>query len=173
VNAESKTIHPIDFGQMEQLMKSGTFLGSDERLNLALFLWGVEKKNPDEVIDRALAFSGKDSQIDRDQRSRIRQQLRRAFESDAAPDKKFLEVFKIFSKEELPISSRLMAGTLKGLVTLQSEGYVTPDEFKEMVRVHATRLIKSKVPRLLLEPGFARNQCTNFLEELARRLNNR
>jgi predicted unusual protein kinase regulating ubiquinone biosynthesis (AarF/ABC1/UbiB family) len=156
IDAESKTIFFLDFGQYENFSKSANPFKVDPRLVIGQFIKSLSDLDSNGVIHyaRLMGRAGGDGvRIDEAQLRKSLDHLFAQARSQGTIDIKALmvEVINEIAESGLKFDTRYIFGGLKGLIILYGENYVNAKEFEAILRSELKTLFTSKFPAIIAE----------------------
>lgn len=159
INAETKTIYPIDFGQSVRLTSS-------ERYNVAQLLRAFEAKNPHAIANYGLALA----ETPPAKRSRLAVAISRDIDQELKthasdnPEKALGAIVGIFKSHEAPLDNKISFGIMKELLYLGKEWSVSSQELTDILKPHIKAAIVNE-PRLTVLRDVTRT-CATMLQSL-------
>ncbi len=150
-DAKRKVISAFDFGQLEEYKPKWRF-SSDDRMSIARFLQGVSEGKPSVIADAVLAMATPATAAKMD-RATLEEQIKAtlAATKGMALDDQMTKLISTVSDAGVRLQKKFVFGALKGLLVLAREGYVTRDDFEDMLRDEVTTLLHNKAPALIAD----------------------
>ncbi|OFZ47527.1 MAG: hypothetical protein A2417_02585 [Bdellovibrionales bacterium RIFOXYC1_FULL_37_79] len=140
VNPKTKTIYPIDFGQSQKFAPNNIFKLADERFIFVQFLRHLKDGNIEEVLKHYNKMA--DKKIDINQS--LIDKLTIAVAGEKKSSEKIIKVLNLLSEEGGFLKKPYLFG-LKGLLTLSRNGYVTENQFKNILSKQATAFLEKHI----------------------------
>lgn len=163
IDVATKTIHQFDFGQLtENAIKSSPW-SRDDRYFLAQFLWAIDRGDSAMSFEMALHLAGLDTKIPAERKTRVQAALKNAFAESGEFDAKLMAFVRVMGDSGVELGQNFLAGTLKGLLTLKGESYVTEEQFRLMLSGYVKKVLLEKLPLTVLDRARSAVTCDRLL----------
>lgn len=155
VDTENKVINFIDFGQLEDFMKSPNPMKYDPRLVLAQFFVSLKEYNVKNIVYYATLMS-RDINLDSDNEKILAKKIEviiNKFKNQTNPNYQSLlsEIIIELGEGGIKFSTKYIFGGLKGLIVLFGENYVLESVFKQILVNEIKTLLIKKSPVVIAE----------------------
>ncbi len=158
IDENTRTIHPIDFGQ-EEVYRRASFIRSifgrlqtgDDIYNLSQFLRAVEAQNVDDMVRFGVRLSATGQARDH---AALREELRNLLRRAQSNDERLIGITDAFSRHEVPMEHRFSFGVLKALLIYQRENFAGVDDLHQVLTEEVTRVLRTRPMAVLQDsPG--------------------
>lgn len=139
LDARTKTIHAIDFGQAVSFKKTPSLADSEIENVRLLLKSALLTRNIDDVITHGVALTAataRKEKIGSEKIEKLRDLLSKAFAESMSPKELLTRLPGFFAEAGLPLESRVSFGVFKGLLILSKENYVSEAKFNELFVKH-------------------------------------
>jgi predicted unusual protein kinase regulating ubiquinone biosynthesis (AarF/ABC1/UbiB family) len=149
---ETKTIYPLDFGQLEKFTKEKSKFTPDDRFTVARTLQAIQEKDASSLSELAMQMARPNSHLVDE--AGMNPELDAALNSGEELKDVLVKIIGIWAEHGIYLQKKYFFGALKGFIVLAGEQYVPPDEFQELTAKYARAAIVRKWP--LVAPDAAR-----------------
>lgn len=166
VDSDRRILYPVDFGQFEEgyvsdwcFVKDDLYLISELLRALANAPESQTNRNSPEwqiwvhSIARKSAPMALTQDLSREDEEAFSQSLLLALQNSPEQDPFILMMNALIQSGRMTPRKQLF-GFFKGLLVLQKENYVSPEEFRNLLQEKMTRLLQKKAPCLLMDSIF-------------------
>ncbi len=155
IDAENKVIHFIDFGQLENFMKSSNPIKYDPRLVLAQFLVALSDLNAKNIVyyanlmSRTMSLTPVQEKVLAD---KIEKRLSK-FKTQTSKNYQDLmsDIIIDLGDGGIKFATKYIFGGLKGLIILFGEKYVSESVFRNILTSEVKNLLIKKSPAIIAE----------------------
>jgi len=143
IDEQNKAIYPIDFGQATDFSKTG-ILKSDDRVVLAKFLAGVNRREAKSIAEAALQMGthGTTSPSLKTVEESIQKCLNSA--TGKSTDELMVAIVNAIADTGLELNTKFSFGGIKGLLLLGGEDYVSSEKFAALLKQEILQLSAKK-----------------------------
>lgn len=155
VDEKTKTIAPIDFGQVETFVKRSGPLNVDETYLLSRFFGAIGLGDARGTVAFAARIS-ENKKVSKKQLELLVAKVAQIFRDNLSKSDRIIALVEVLSANGLKLPKKYEFGALKGLMVLEKQQYVSSDDFNRMIGREVAGQVARKAPLAIADEAGCR-----------------